>query len=277
MPAEMEMKSEGRMNRLSKALQSQRCGPILGAAAYFYDPIFLEISSRLGFRAAWIEMEHGFITFAQAADLCRIAQGLGMLTMIRVADTRRESVMKAAECGPDILDVPMANSPEDLHELIRYARFPPAGERGYFGVSRAVHYGIECNVAEVQQELNQEMCLMAQIETSAGVENAEVICAVPDVDIFLGPADLSASLGVPGQTGHERVCNAASLVIRTARKYGKHVAVGAAPQDLSFWAEQGVDLLFCINNVAAMRYGAAVAMQQAREAVERAAQRVSGT
>lgn len=259
------------MNRLGKVLEQRGHGPVLGAAAYFYDPVFLEIAERLGYAAIWIEMEHGFITFSQAADLCRIANGLGLLTMVRIPDTRRESVLKGAECGPDILDVPMANTREDVEELIRYARFPPLGERGFFSVSRAVRYGIDCNVADVQQGLNKELSLMAQIETSTGVANAEAICAVPGIDIFLGPADLSASLGVPGQTGHERVYEASAQVIRIARKHGKHVAVGAAPRDFSFWVEQGVDLMFCTNNIAAMKAGADDALRQAREAVERGA------
>ncbi len=256
------------MNRLGKVLEGRGEGPVLGAAAYFYDPMFLEIAARLGYAAIWIEMEHGFITFSQAADLCRIANGLGLLTMVRIPDTRRESVLKGAECGPDILDVPMANSKEDLEELVRYARFPPLGERGFFSVSRAVNYGIACSVAETQQVLNEELCLMAQIETSAGVANAEAICAVPGVDIFLGPADLSASLGVPGQTGHEKVYDASAQVIATARKYGKHIAVGAAPQDFAFWVEQGVDLMFCTNDITAMKVGADDALRQARGAVE---------
>lgn len=259
------------MNRLEMALQRHDgSGPILGAAAYFYDPIFLEIASRLGYQAAWIEMEHGFMSFSEAADLCRIANGLGMLTMVRIPDTRRESVLKGAECGPDILDVPMANSSEVLNELVRYARFPPAGERGFYSVSRAVNYGINCNVAEVQQQLNQELCLMAQIETTIGVANAETICAVPEVDIFLGPADLSASLGVPGQTGHEKVYEASAEVIRIARKHGKHIAVGAAPQDFAFWVEQGVDLMFCTNDIAALKAGADGALRQALEVLKRA-------
>lgn len=258
------------MNRLGKLMNGRKDGPVLGAAAYFYDPMFLEITARLGYEAIWIEMEHGFINFSQAADLCRIAGGLGLLTMIRIPDTRRESVLKGAECGPDILDVPMANRPEDLEELVRYARFPPLGERGFFSVSRAVNYGIECSVAAVQQELNEQLCLMAQIETSTGVANAEAICAVPGVDIFLGPADLSASLGVPGQTGHEKVYSASAHVIRTARKHEKHIAVGAAPQDFGFWAEQGVDLMFCTNDIAAMKAGAYDALRMAQQAVQRA-------
>ena len=79
------------MNRLQKTVKESKSTPILGIAVYFYDPIFLEMAARLGFRVIWIEMEHGFITFAEAADLCRMAKGTGMITMIRVADTRREN------------------------------------------------------------------------------------------------------------------------------------------------------------------------------------------
>src|SRR5665213_4055262 len=122
------------MNRLHHAISLADGKPLLGAALYFYDPIFLEMAAHLGFKAIWIEMEHAAITFAEAADLCRMAAGSGMLSMIRIADTRRESVLKAAECGPDIIDIPMADSPEEVAELVRYAKFAPEGTRGYYSV-----------------------------------------------------------------------------------------------------------------------------------------------
>src|ERR1700710_1320706 len=107
----------------------------------------------MGFKVIWIEMEHAGITFAEAADLCRMASGTGMLTMIRIPDTRRESVLKAAECGPDMIDIPMADTPEQLAELVKYSRFAPQGNRGYFGVSRAVKYGLVESVADEQQKV----------------------------------------------------------------------------------------------------------------------------
>src|SRR5436305_11016315 len=110
------------MPRIARAVKEQGA-PLLGIAAYFYDPIFLEMAAKLGFRVAWIEMEHAFITFAQAADLCRIAHGLGMLSMIRIPDGRRENVLKAAECGPDIIDLPMVDTSEIAREFVRFARF----------------------------------------------------------------------------------------------------------------------------------------------------------
>lgn len=255
------------MSRLQRLRQEKKPGPLLGAAVYFDDPIFIEMCSYLGFSVMWIEMEHSHITFAEAANLCRISQGCGLLTMIRIPNASRENVLRAAECAPDIINVPMANSPHELHELTKYARFAPKGERGFFSVSRAVKYGTVSNVPAEQQKLNDELCLMAQIETTHALSNLEDICRVPGVDIFIGPSDLAASLGVPGQTGHARVQEAGELVIRTAKKHAKLVAVGSMPSDYKLWVKAGVDVLFCTNDTSCLRIGAQVVLQQAREAV----------
>jgi len=255
------------MTRLHRLRKEKQPGPLLGAAVYFNDPIFVEMCSYLGFSVMWIEMEHSHMTFAEVANLCRISQGCGLLTMIRIPNASRENVLKAAECAPDIIDVPMANSPHELHELTKYARFAPAGERGFFGVSRAVKYGTVSTVPAEQQKLNDELTLMAQVETTQALASLEEICRVPGVDIFLGPSDLAASLGVPGQTGHTRVQQSGELVIRTAKKHGKLVAVGSMPADYKLWVKAGVDVLFCTNDTSCLRIGAQAVLEQAREAV----------
>jgi 4-hydroxy-2-oxoheptanedioate aldolase len=259
------------MTRLQRLIDAHQPGPVLGAAVYFNDPVFIEICAHLGFHVMWIEMEHAHITFAEAVNLCRISQGCGLLTMIRIPNANRENVLKAAECGPDIINVPMANSAHELHELTRYARFAPVGERGYFSVSRAVSYGAVSDVPAEQQRLNDELCLMAQIETKEAIANCEAICEVPGVDIFIGPSDLAASLGVPGQTGHPRVEAAASLAIKSAKAQKKLVAVGAQPADFGMWVKAGVDVLFCTNDTSCLRMGAEAVLQRARDAVSRAA------
>ena len=260
------------MNRLQQALAKQGGGTILGAAAYMYNPTFLEIAALMGYKAAWIEMEHTPLTFAQAADLCRIASGFGMLTMLRIPDPSRTTVLHGCECGPDILDLPMANTPEVIAQFVENARFPPEGTRGFFGVSRAVKYGLNAAVGEEQRRLNRELCLMAQVETKEAVDRVDELCRVPGLDaIFIGPADLSASLGVPGQTGHKEVYNAAAHVVRAARDHGKLIAAGVAPQDLPFWTAQQMDLLFCINDIAAMKAGARQALDVAHSCLKKPA------
>lgn len=257
------------MNRLHRAIDACSGRPLLGAALYFYDPVFLEIAAYAGFKVIWIEMEHIGITFAEAANLCRMAAGTGMLTMIRIPDTRRESVLKAAECGPDIIDVPMVERPEQLEELLEYSRFAPEGGRGHFSVSRALRYGLVQNVQAEQQRLNQDLSLLAQVETKTAVSRIEELAMVPGVDIFIGPSDLSASLGVPGQTSHPDVLAAGRRIIDAARRNGKKVATNCNAADYAHWIRMGVDLLFCTNDIVSLRLGAQSAMQAANEAIER--------
>jgi 2-keto-3-deoxy-L-rhamnonate aldolase RhmA len=210
-------------------------------------------------------MEHGPLTFAEAGDLCRIASGLGLLTMIRISDTRRENVLKAAELAPDIIDVPMVNTPEEAADLVRHARYAPEGQRGYFGISRAVRYGVLANgIREEQRRVNESLCLMVQVETAEAVKRTADICSVPGIDaIFLGPGDLSVSLGVTGETRHPRVQEAMAQTIRIAREKGKRVAMFCAPADAQRWAKAGVDLLFCGGNTSCLRMGAETILAQA--------------
>ena len=259
------------MNRLHRAIEANHGKPLLGAALYFYDPVFLEIAAHMGFQVIWIEMEHAAITFAEAADLCRMAAGSGMLTMIRIPDTRRESVLKAAECGPDILDIPMADTPEQIAQLVSYARFAPEGERGFYSVSRALNYGIVDSVPETQQRINTELSLLAQIETVTALGRIEELCSVPGVDVFIGPSDLAASLGVPGQTTHPKMVTATSDIVACARRHGKKVVTACAPADFLHWTRLGVDLLFCTNDIAALKSGAALALKAAHAAIADAA------
>ena len=259
------------MNRLHAAIAANHGKPLLGAALYSYDPIFLEIAAHMGYQVIWIEMEHAPITFAEAADLCRMAAGTGMLTMIRISDAQRESVLKAAECGPDIIDIPMADSPEQVAELVRYAKFAPEGARGFFSVSRALNYGIVDSVIEEQQKLNRELSLLAQIETKEAMARVEEIAAIPGVDIFIGPADLAVSLGYAGQTGHPEVLKAAEEIVRVARKHGKKVVTACGAADFHHWTKLGVDLLFCTNNIVCLKAGAQSALDAAKEAVRGAA------
>jgi len=254
-------------NRLHRALANAEGKPLLGAACYFYDPIFLEMAIHMGFKVIWIEMEHGHITFAEAADLCRMAAGHDVLTMIRIADTRRENILKACECGPDMIDVPMVDTPETAAELVHFARYPTEGGRGAFGISRSLRYGLVENLANAQQQLNEELSLLVQIETKEALARIDEIASVPNVDIFIGPADLAASLGLAGQTAHPEVQAACARIVESAKRHGKKIVTACAPADFPFWAKQGIDVLFAINDISALRAGAKMALDAANKAI----------
>ena len=254
------------MNRLAETVRDEG-SPLIGTSISSYDPLFVEIAAAVGFRVLWIEMEHATITFHEAEELCRLASGFGMLTWIRIPDSRRETVLKAAECGPDIICLAMVNSPETAEELVRHARYAPDGSRGWCTGSRAMRYGFG-NPVETQQKVNRDLCLLAQIETPEAVERAGEIAQTRGIDgVFIGLGDLSASMGFPGQAGHPAVLESADGVIRTAKGHGKLVAVPAKASDSGMWAGKGVDVLICGSNIHCLRTGAQNTMKEAREGI----------
>ncbi len=255
------------MNGLEQTLK-QAGAPLLGIAVHRFDLAFVEMASLLGFHALWIEMEHVEVTYREAADLCRLASALGMLTMIRIPDASRDHVLKAAECGPDIIDLPMGNSPAMLEQLVRHARYAPEGDRGFFGTSRALRYGLGGDIAGEQRRINRELCLMSQIETREAVDRAEELCRVPGIDaIFLGPGDLSTSLGVTGEVRHRSVLAAMDKSIGIARAHGKRVATIGSAADAGEWARKGVDIIFCGSDTACLKAGAQAVLNDARQSL----------
>jgi hypothetical protein len=263
------------MNRLHHAISLANGKPFLGAAVYFYDPIFLEICAHLGYKAIWIEMEHGHITFAEAADLCRMAAGTGMLTMIRIPDARRENVLKAAECGPDIIDVPMIERPEQMHELRKYARFAPEGSRGFFSVSRAVNYGIP----------NQRALVRRRQATPAQHRS------LPD------GADRIRRSHAPHRRTRRRPRHRPLHRPRRSRRQPRtpradrpsqgprrrrtdrqdssppreqSVATACGAADYIHWTRLGIDLLFCTNDIVCLKTGAQQALAAAADAIAQA-------
>jgi 2-keto-3-deoxy-L-rhamnonate aldolase RhmA len=161
----------------------------------------------------------------------------------------------------------MADSPEQVAELVRYAKFAPEGARGFFSVSRALKYGIVDSVPAEQQRLNTELSLLAQIETVQALNRIEELAAIPDVDIFIGPADLAASLGFPGQTSHPKLLEAAERIIDVARKHEKKIVTACGTADFAHWVRMGVDLLFCTNDIVCLKAGAQLALNAANEAI----------
>jgi 2-keto-3-deoxy-L-rhamnonate aldolase RhmA len=161
----------------------------------------------------------------------------------------------------------MADSPEQVADLVAYAKFAPEGSRGFYSVSRALNYGIVDSVPDQQQRLNLELSLLFQIETVTALNRLEELCSIPNVDIFIGPSDLAASLGVPGQTSHPKAIATFTEIVRVARKHNKKIVTACAPADFALWTRLGVDLLFCTNDIACLKAGAQLALTAAHAAI----------
>ena len=164
-------------------------------------------------------------------------------------------------------------SPSRCTRCVEYGRFRSArGTRAALAFRAPCGYGVGNSVTEMQQKLNRDLCLMAQVETAKAMKNLDQLAAVPGVDLFVGPADLAASLGIPAKPCTQPSAKLPARVVQAARANGKCIASACGPSDFKFWLDQKIDLLFCTNDIACLKRGAALALDEARALVPPLAQ-----
>jgi 2-keto-3-deoxy-L-rhamnonate aldolase RhmA len=216
-----------------------------GVAVYSGAPRLAELAGMMGFDTVWIEMEHGPTDYALAEHISMAAEAAGALPTIRVSDGQRHHVLRALEVGARIVVVPMVQSAVAARQLVEYGKFAPLGARGYNTRSRGVRYGLG-DKASVFSSANRRTHLFAQIETLEAVRNLDEICAVEGLSgIFIGPGDLSVSLGVTGDLDCDRMITTVTNCARRARSFDKHVGILVPPgRMLEAAMEAGCDLIF---------------------------------
>lgn len=141
-------------------------------------------------------------------------------------------IKQLLDIGAQTLLVPMVDTAEQARELVQAMRYPPHGIRGVgSGFARASRFG---GIPDYLHRANQEVCLLVQVETQAGLQNLQAIAEVEGVDgVFIGPSDLSASLGHLGDIRHPDVVDAIHAAIDTIRQAGKAAGILATQPDFA--------------------------------------------
>jgi len=163
--------------------------------------------------------------------------------------------------------MPMINSGDDAKRLVSYTKYPPVGRRGLASV-RANHYAMAESFADYCVAANEATCVIAQIETLEGIENADEIIATDGVDVvFLGPTDLSVALGVHGQGKHEKVLTVIEDLTKKIVAAGKvSGTIARTPEDYGYWRDRGVG--FFLTGANALLGAATTAYVEGVRAVE---------
>jgi 2-dehydro-3-deoxyglucarate aldolase len=157
----------------------------------------VEIMATAGFDWLVIDMEHSTITLDKAQELILTIQSKNMAALVRVGANDALIIKQIMDAGADGIVVPMINTKEDAEKTVRAVKYPPKGKRGV-GLARAQNYGIGFN--EYKEWLNNDSIVIAQIEHKKAVGNIEEIISVDGIDgIIIGPYDMSASFGIPGE------------------------------------------------------------------------------
>jgi 2-dehydro-3-deoxyglucarate aldolase/4-hydroxy-2-oxoheptanedioate aldolase len=172
-----------------------------------------------GYDAVWFDQEHAGLGSAQIEEAARAARGCGLDSFVRLAATDYATVMRALEAGAGGVMAAMVRSARQAEEVMTWAKFHPRGLRGVNGTGVDGRYGT-VPAADYFRRANADTVVAVQIEHADAVEDVERIAAVPDLDfLFVGPADLSQSLGLPGEWEHPRVWQAIERVARAAREH----------------------------------------------------------
>lgn len=185
----------------------------------------VEIMATAGFEWLCIDIEHSAISISDVLNLIGHIQGNGMQALVRVNENNPVIIKQVLDAGADGIIVPMVNSVQDAEKAVASVRYPSLGSRGV-GLSRAQNYGI--GFPEYQDWLKNDAIIIAQIEHINAVKELPGILDVPGVDgIIVGPYDLSASMGYPGEFERADVVEALkrvdSVCLEKGRPLGFHV------------------------------------------------------
>lgn len=211
----------------------------------------LKMLAAAGFQWAFIDTEHGGFDLETIQDVCRIAAYVNFVPIVRVADLQYSLIARALDCGAGGVIFPRVESVELLEKAVSWTKFPPLGVRG-FGLS-PFHFDHEpVTMPQMIEHVNEHSMVVLQIETKKALDMREELLAVPGIDaVMIGPADLSISLGVPGQFQHPLVVEAMEAIRETCERRG--IAPGTQTRTLElakFWKERGMRFLGCSSETA---------------------------
>ena len=216
-----------RPNAAKQRLQAG--GTILFSSVRLPEPGLCEILGYAGFDGVLLDAEHGAL---DASTLDRQVQGCFAGNTVPVVRVRQghdvESIMHALDLGAQGIMIPHCRTAEDARRLQDAAFYPPRGHRGY-GPGRGTQWG-RVPISEYFATADQQVLLLALIEDIEGVENIEAIAEVGLDVLWVGTGDLAADMGLPGQTDHPRVLEAADHILQTCRQH--NIAAGFPARDL---------------------------------------------
>lgn len=216
----------------------------LGSWVTIGHPSVVEIMASAEFEWLVIDMEHTAIDLTIAQQLITTIQSKGVKALIRVSKNEEVIIKKVLDAGADGIIVPMIKNKKEAKEAVSYAKYPPNGNRGV-GLYRAQEYGLSFD--KYKKWTENELVVIAQIEHIEAVENIQDIITTDGIDgVIIGPYDLSASMGYPGDYEREDVKKAIQSVLDVceARKFpsGFHV-IQTDTQNIEERIKQGCTFL----------------------------------
>jgi 4-hydroxy-2-oxoheptanedioate aldolase len=203
----------------------------------------VEMLALAGFDGVVIDLEHGAMTIADLPVLSAAARGSGIYALARVRDGSPSEIGAFLDAGVDGVLVPHVSTAEQAASVVSAGRFPPAGERSLNPYVRGTRYGTDGDAG--RDLANARSAVIVMVEGAEGLANLEAIGDTEDLDgVFIGPVDLSAALGVPGQPEHPKVVETITSIFERLRERKVAAAIFAPTSEAAKrWRDAGAALV----------------------------------
>ncbi|HEY5628966.1 MAG TPA: aldolase/citrate lyase family protein [Candidatus Limnocylindrales bacterium] len=206
--------------------------PSIGAWVNLGSVVSAELVARAGFDWVVLDLEHGMGSEADIHPQLLAVQGTPTAALVRPASSERLRVGRALDLGADGLVVPRLETPAEVAETLAWMRYPPAGTRGvalttrgggYFGIAHP----------DLASSVNERLLGVFQVESPVAVAAADELAAIDGVDVlFVGPADLSHAMAMPGRFAEPAFTDALDRVVAACRANGKAAGILLADASL---------------------------------------------
>jgi len=213
-------------------------------------PALVEIAAYAGFCFVIIDNEHGSWDGEPHTHLIRACDAAGIVPIIRVSKIDETEIKKALDCGAAGVMIPGVSSVEDAKEALKWAKFPPIGQRGACPFVRANQFSAG-EKTRYYDRCNAEQAVILLIEGKEGLSAFDEILSIDGVEyVFFGPCDMAVSMGHPGEDGHPEVIEGITRMICKANTMGVYSGVmGFDGKDSRKWLDNGADYVAAAGDV----------------------------
>lgn len=230
------------VNRVKRILAGN--GSAYGMFAVLGEPALVEMIGYAGLDFVVIDTEHSGNTMEQVGNMVRAAEVAGTTPIVRVTANSPDLILRALDSGAGGVLVPQVNTAKEAVAAVLAARYAPEGERGIAGVVRAARYGF-IPMPDYIAGANRENLVITQVEHVEAVKNLDAILAVEGIDgVFIGPTDLSQSMGITGQFNDPELRRTIHSVIEKTRRTDKWAGIFCLnAEDAAYWKAAGAQFL----------------------------------
>ena len=222
-------------------------------------PAVPRIMKAAGWDYILIDTEHASFGMETVGNLLHVSAAVGLPAVVRVPEAQRSLLSRPLDAGAMGVMIPRVESRAQAEDIVRYTKYFPMGDRGVaLGTAHSAYQAV--NGKQFIRQANTELLVIMQIETQRGMENLDDILSVPGLSVaYLGPHDLSTSMGMPGAVSHPRVVQAITAFLRGCKRHGVIPGIWVdSIQDGQAWMRRGARF---------MTYGADFSMLMERSRV----------